>query len=102
MPPPASTSRNRGAGRTRRTGPGRRACRAATTGSGGGPASPRMGPHRSAPLRLDEGRHAAHAVGVAAVGEAGVDPGDDRLAPDLRRVEIGVEDAGGAGELELA
>ncbi|HEX2764250.1 MAG TPA: tRNA epoxyqueuosine(34) reductase QueG [Allosphingosinicella sp.] len=39
---------------------------------------------------------AAGAVEVGAVGAARIDMGDDRLAPGLGRVEIGVEDAGGS------
>src|SRR4051794_11542517 len=48
-----------------------------------------------------ECRNAGGAVEIAAVGETGVDMGDDRLGARARRVEIGVEHAGGAEELEL-
>ena len=45
---------------------------------------------------------AGGAIDVAAVGEAGVDMGDDRLGARARRIEIGVEHADRAEELELA
>ena len=56
----------------------------------------------SLPPRLNYGLDAAGAVEVSAVGEAGIDVGDDRLAAGGGGVEVSVEDAGGGGELELA
>src|SRR4051794_6232701 len=62
----------------------------------------RRGTTKSGLPRLGQRSHAAGAVEVAAVGQAGVDIGDDRLATAARRVEIGIEHTGGSGELELA
>jgi epoxyqueuosine reductase len=55
----------------------------------------------AARVRSGESGGAAGAVEVAAVGEPSIDIGDDGLAATPRGIEIGIEHAGGAAELEL-
>jgi epoxyqueuosine reductase len=64
-------------------------------------APPRPGEDLFLPFHRQR-RDAARTVEVGAVRAAGVDMGDDRLASGGGRVEIGVEDAGRPGELQLS